>query len=114
MTKLNPSAENGAADPPRPAEGPPPVDTKRARKTTAAACIGIFAELYDNGIFGFMAATLAVVFFPDSEYAIVFVFLGYAISFFLRPLGAVVCGYLGDRIGRQRTLAFVILLISAA
>lgn len=90
------------------------IDAKTARKVTAAGCIGIFAELYDNGIFGFMAGTLAVVFFPDSQNALMLVFVGYAISFFFRPIGGIICGHLGDRIGRQRMLVFVIMLISVA
>lgn len=90
------------------------IDAKAARKITAAGCVGIFAELYDNGIFGFMAATLAVVFFPDSGNALMLVFVGYAISFFFRPIGGIICGHLGDRFGRQRMLVFVIMLISVA
>ena len=90
------------------------IDARAARKITAAGCVGIFAELYDNGIFGFMAATLAVVFFPNSQNAVLLVFVGYAISFFFRPIGGIICGHLGDRIGRQRLLVFVILLISVA
>jgi MHS family proline/betaine transporter-like MFS transporter len=90
------------------------VDPRTARKITLAGCVGIFAELYDNGIFGFMAGTLGTVFFPHSKNAVQLVFLGYAVSFFFRPLGAVICGHLGDRIGRQRMLVFVILLISVA
>jgi len=90
------------------------VDPKTARKITLAGCVGIFAELYDNGIFGFMAGTLATVFFPDSANAVMLVFVGYAISFFFRPLGGIICGHLGDRIGRQRMLVFVIMLISVA
>ncbi|MFI5085176.1 MAG: MFS transporter [Actinomycetales bacterium] len=89
---------------------------RQTRKVVAAGCVGIFVELYDNGIFAFMAGTLALVFLapgnPDN--ALLFVFAGYAISFFVRPFGAIVCGYLGDRIGRQKLLVFVILLISAA
>jgi len=85
-------------------------------KVVVAGCIGIFVELYDNGIFAFMAGVLAIVFLapgnPDN--ALIFVFAGYAVSFLIRPLGAVVCGYLGDRIGRQRLLVFVVLLISVA
>jgi len=92
----------------------PVVDARTARRITAAGCVGIFAELYDNGIFGFMAATLAAVFFPDSQNAVLLVFVGYAVSFFFRPLGGIICGQLGDRIGRQRMLVFVILLISVA
>lgn len=37
-----------------------------------------------------------------------------AISFFVRPLGTVICGVLGDKVGRQKMLVFVIMLISAA
>ncbi|MFI0816793.1 MFS transporter [Streptomyces sp. NPDC021098] len=92
------------------------VDPRTARKVTLAGCVGIFAELYDNGIFGFMAGTLGVVFFPDASNAVQvqLVFLGYAVSFFFRPLGGIICGHLGDRIGRQRMLVFVIMLISVA
>lgn len=93
---------------------PNQVDSRTARRVTLAGCIGIFAELYDNGIFGFMAATLALVFFPDSQNAVLLVFVGYAISFFFRPLGGIISGHLGDRIGRQRMLVFVIMLISVA
>src|SRR6476661_9205949 len=92
------------------------LSSKQTRKVVTAGCVGIFVELYDNGIFAFMAGTLALVFLapgnPDN--ALLFVFAGYAVSFFVRPLGAVVCGFLGDRIGRQKLLVFVILLISVA
>jgi MHS family proline/betaine transporter-like MFS transporter len=93
---------------------PNTVSPSMARRISLAGCVGIFAELYDNGIFGFMAGTLGHVFFPHQKNAIELVFLGYAVSFFFRPLGAIICGQLGDRIGRQRMLVFVILLISAA
>jgi MHS family proline/betaine transporter-like MFS transporter len=85
-------------------------------KVLAAGCVGIFVELYDNGIFAFMATALAIVFFPGdgATGALTFVFAGYAVSFFVRPLGAVFFGVLGDRIGRQRMLVAVIMLISVA
>jgi len=96
--------------------GHPIINPREARRVTLAGCVGVFVELYDNGIFAFMATTLAVVFFGVSSPtdALLLVFAGYAISFFVRPLGAVVCGILGDRIGRQKLLVFVILLISVA
>ena len=84
------------------------------RRVTLAGCVGIFVELYDNGIFGFLAGLLAVVFFPDTTSGLMLVFAGYAVSFVIRPLGAIVCGILGDRFGRQRMLVFVIALISVA
>ncbi|BAS15450.1 transporter protein [Arthrobacter sp. Hiyo8] len=35
---------------------------RQTRKVVTAGCVGIFVELYDNGIFAFMAGTLALVF----------------------------------------------------
>ena len=65
------------------------LSSKQTRKVVTAGCVGIFVELYDNGIFAFMAGTLALVFLapgnPDN--ALLFVFAGYAVSFFVRPLG---------------------------
>lgn len=92
------------------------LDARQTRKVVVAGCVGIFVELYDNGIFAFMAGALALVFLApgNPDHALMFVFAGYAVSFLVRPLGAVVCGVLGDRIGRQRLLVFVILLISVA
>ncbi|EME20223.1 MFS transporter [Rhodococcus qingshengii] len=92
------------------------ADPRKVRKVVAAGCVGIFVELYDNGVFAFMATALAIVFFDVSKSsdALMLVFAGYAVSFFVRPLGAVVCGILGDRIGRQKMLVFVIMLISVA
>lgn len=72
------------------------VQPRQLRKVVLAGCVGIFVELYDNGIFAFMATALAIVFFDVSKSsdALMLVFAGYAISFFVRPLGAVVCGIL--------------------
>jgi MFS transporter, MHS family, proline/betaine transporter len=94
----------------------PVTERPNLAKVVAAGCVGIFVELYDNGIFAFMATALAIVFFgvTSPSNAIALVFAGYAISFFVRPLGAIVCGILGDRIGRQRALVLVIAIISVA
>ena len=66
--------------------------------------------------YGPSATALAIAFFnvDNSSQALLMVFAGYAVSFFVRPLGAVVCGILGDRFGRQKMLVFVIMLISVA
>src|SRR5699024_5943114 len=86
------------------------------RRVLVAGCIGIFAELYDNGILAFIAATLALVFFPsdDATTALVLVCAVYAVPCHVLPRGAVFFGILGDRIGRQRVLVAVIMLISVA
>src|SRR5699024_342943 len=86
------------------------------RRVLGAGCLGSFVELYDNGIFAFMAAPRARRLSPsgDATAALVLVFAGYAVAFLVRPLGSVFFGILGDRIGRQRVLVAVIMLISVA
>jgi MFS transporter, MHS family, proline/betaine transporter len=58
--------------------------------------------------------TLAAVFFPpdDPTAALLSTFAIFAAAFFVRPLGGLFFGPLGDRIGRQRVLATVIILMS--
>lgn len=63
-----------------------------------------------------MAYTLGQVFFPESSSAtqLIAVYGVLAASFALRPLGGVVLGAMGDRIGRQRVLAFTITLMAGS
>ena len=63
-----------------------------------------------------MATFIAANFFPsgDDTAALLKTFAIFAAAFFMRPLGGFVFGPLGDRIGRQRVLALVILLMSGA
>ena len=56
---------------------------------------------------------LTQAFFPG-EFGTVGTMLGFAISFVLRPLGGMIWGPIGDRIGRKSVLAMTILLISGA
>ena len=82
----------------------------------AGASIGNAVEWFDFAIYGFLATFIAGQFFPagDETAALLNTFAIFAAAFFMRPLGGFVFGPLGDRIGRQRVLALVILLMSAA
>ncbi|WP_234364853.1 MFS transporter [Streptomyces sp. RTd22] len=104
-------------------EAPPSVPMSPAPKTNATKAtrasifgglIGVFVELYDNAVYGFVAGTLAVVFFPSDAPAtsVLLTFLAFAIPFFFRPLGAAVAGSWGDRIGRKKVLLVLIVLMS--
>ncbi|MBX7430937.1 MFS transporter [Mycobacterium sp. Y57] len=86
------------------------------RKVVTGASIGNAVEWFDFAIYGFLATFIAAQFFPagDETAALLNTFLIFAAAFFMRPLGGFVFGPLGDRIGRQRVLALVILLMSAA
>lgn len=65
-----------------------------------------------------MAAALVIgpVFFPSSDPAAqaLNAFLSFGIAFFARPLGAILFGHFGDRIGRKATLASSLLLMGTA
>ena len=86
------------------------------RRAVTGASIGNAVEWFDFAIYGFLATFIARQFFPagDETAALLNTFAIFAAAFFMRPLGGFVFGPLGDRIGRQRVLALVILLMSAA
>ena len=90
-----------------------PSDVRRA---ITGASIGNAVEWFDFAIYGFLATFIAANFFPagNETAALLNTFAIFAAAFFMRPLGGFVFGPLGDRIGRQRVLAIVILLMSAA
>ncbi len=79
-----------------------------------AASIGNVAEWYDFGIYSYLAAVvLDRVFFPDAgQWSLVLTLGTFAAAFLVRPLGGLVLGPLGDRVGRKRVLAFTVLLMA--
>lgn len=86
------------------------------RKVITGASIGNAVEWFDFAIYGFLATFIAANFFPSGNEtaALLNTFAIFAAAFFMRPLGGFVFGPLGDRIGRQRVLALVILLMSGS
>ena len=82
----------------------------------AGGIVGTFVEWYDFLIYGLTAPILAVKFFPpdDPAAALLGVLAIYAIAFFIRPIGGLFFGYLGDRGSRIATLAATVLLMGAA
>lgn len=94
----------------------PPVEQKSLRKSVAAGSIGVLVHWFDWAIYAYMATTIAVVFFPqqDKTAGLLAVFAVFAISFGVRPLGALLFGWVGDKFGRKRTLSIVIISMSIA
>lgn len=87
----------------------------RSKVLLAGNC-GNFVEWFDFAIYGYLAPVLAGLFFPEGDRTtqLLSVFAVFAVSFAARPIGALFFGPLGDRIGRRRTLAIVVLLMSGA
>lgn len=93
-----------------------PLDNTTARRRLLGGVVGTFVEWYDFLIYGLSAPVLALHFFPTTNpaAALLGTFAIYAVAFFIRPLGGVFFGRLGDRIGRIQILAVTILLMGAA
>jgi MHS family proline/betaine transporter-like MFS transporter len=119
MTELDPRQELvlEGAPPPGAAGADPDPDRARAfRRTVVGAVIGSVVEFYEFTAYGVLATTMAAVFFPatDPTVALLSSLAVFALAFFARPLGGFFWGPMGDRIGRKRTLALTILLMSAS
>ena len=86
------------------------------RLVIAASSLGTIFEWYDFFIYGTLAAIIGRTFFPaDSEVAqLLLALAGFAVGFGVRPLGAVLFGYLGDRLGRKYTFLITITLMGLA
>ncbi|MET9394180.1 MFS transporter [Streptomyces sp. NPDC006624] len=98
-----------------PASAPPaPNNLKRI---VAASLIGTTIEWYDFFLYGSAAALVFnQLFFPDSDPLVgtLLSFLTYAVGFAARPLGALVFGHYGDRLGRKKLLVLSLLLMGGA
>src|SRR4249919_3085536 len=79
---------------------------KNFRKVIVAASVGNVIEWYDFYIFGSLAAVLSVKFFEKSHAvaALLSTIALFTAGFLIRPLGAFLFGWLGDRGGRKYTL----------
>ena len=92
----------------------PQVEERTLRRAIFGASVGNTVEWFDFATYNFLAVTLAAVFFPpgDPTAALLSTFAIFAAAFFMRPLGGLFFGPLGDKVGRQRVLATVIILMS--
>ena len=108
-----------ATEPPAPTgpTGAPAPDARTARKVAAASFIGTALESYDFYVFGTAAAlVLNRIFFPDVDplTGTLLAFLSLGMGFIARPVGAVLFGHIGDRIGRKKALIWTIVLMGTA
>ena len=86
------------------------------RRVIFAGAIGSIIEYYDFGIYGYLSASLAAVFFVQGDPAagLLAAFATFAAAFVLRPLGGLIFGHIGDRIGRKKTLATTVIAMALA
>jgi MFS family permease len=90
----------------------------KTRMVIAASSVGTVFEWYDFFIYGTLATTgiMANTFLPEGDevFRNLMVWAGFAVGFGFRPLGAILFGYLGDRLGRKYTFLVTITLMGLA
>ena len=85
------------------------------KKAVAASAIGNATEWFDYGIYAYGVTYISAAIFPgDTQQATLLALMTFAVSFLVRPLGGLVWGPLGDRLGRKHVLAITILLMAGA
>jgi len=88
------------------------------RLVVSASAVGTIFEWYDFFIYGTLAASgiIGRAFFPTGNPTVqtLLAWAGFAVGFGFRPLGAVLFGYLGDRLGRKYTFLVTITVMGIA
>src|SRR3954447_11582878 len=92
------------------------VDAKRDRLVIFASTLGTVFEWYDFFIYGTLAAVIGKQFFPTGNETAQFLLAlaSFGVGFGVRPIGALLFGYLGDRLGRKYTFLVTITLMGLA
>ncbi|MFF0361839.1 MFS transporter [Streptomyces fungicidicus] len=90
------------------------TDERAVRRAVKAASLGNAMEWFDFGIYAYLAGTIGRVFFPSgSETAqLLSSFATFAVAFLVRPLGGMVFGPMGDKVGRKKVLALTMILMA--
>ena len=97
-----------------------PAETRASglKKIVAASMVGTVVEWYEFFLYATAASLIfGSYFFPNAGTeldGIIAAFLTYAVGFIARPLGGIVFGQIGDRLGRKHTLQVTIILVGVA
>jgi MHS family proline/betaine transporter-like MFS transporter len=90
-----------------------PIQLAAVRRKAILSCaIGNFFELFDFTIYGYFAVAITRAFYPSqSMYG---TYAAFGAAFLMRPVGAVILGAYGDKMGRRAALVVTIGLMAAA
>ena len=107
---------------PAPGAGQPPQTSPPNRpagryKAFAASLTGTALEWYDFAVYSAAAAVVfPIIFFPSSDplTGTILAFSTYAVGYVSRPVGGIIFGRLGDRIGRKKVLVATLMIIGVA
>ncbi|QAB17173.1 MFS transporter [Leucobacter muris] len=94
-----------------------PNSHRRALRGGMAALVGTSIEWYDFYVYATAAAIIFPhVFFPEADPALATLasFGTYAVAFFMRPIGGIIFGHVGDKLGRKPALTITLILMGVA
>ena len=91
---------------------PPKRSTNDPKNPLIAGIVGNILEWYDFALYGHFSVLISRHFFPEGD-RILATFAVFSVSFFMRPLGAMIFSAIGDRHGRRRALSLSILGMAA-
>lgn len=86
--------------------------SSKQRRTVAGGAVGTLMEYFDYYLYGLASATVfPTVFFPNHDPAVgtLSSFASFAVGFLLRPIGGLVFGHVGDRVGRKTALMITVI-----
>jgi MHS family proline/betaine transporter-like MFS transporter len=88
--------------------------SERSARTVLAGVIGNVLEWYDFALFGFFAPVIGPLFFPSTDRlaSLLDTFGVFALGFLMRPVGGILFGHIGDKIGRKKALEWSVLLMA--
>src|SRR5665647_1192536 len=85
----------------------------KRRSVIVAGIIGNVVEWYDFALYGYMATIISLLFFPNQTrmLALLSTYGIFAVGFVMRPIGAAFFGWLGDTVGRSKTMLISVILM---
>jgi MHS family proline/betaine transporter-like MFS transporter len=99
-------------------DAPPSTASARhaTHKAAMAAAAGTAIEYYEFGVYGYMAAIIGPLFFPadNATAALLSVLAIFGSAFLMRPVGGIVLGRLGDKLGRRSVLLVTVIGMGVA
>ena len=93
-----------------------PAQSKSLYKAIGGSALGNAVEWFEFAVYAYVAVYIAPNFFPadDRVTGLLSTFAVLAASFLIRPLGGMILGPLGDRVGRQKVLILTIIMMTLA
>ncbi|MDF9813436.1 glycine betaine/L-proline transporter ProP [Streptomyces sp. SPB162] len=90
------------------------TDEAAVKRAVKAASLGNAMEWFDFGIYSYLAVTIGHVFFPSGSDTVQLLssFATFAVAFLVRPVGGMVFGPMGDKIGRKKVLALTMIMMA--